>query len=102
MFSSNSGEPGREDDVRALESTTKAIPPSARASCRGVTVVAPWPMPTEITRGVPLLMEVLQLHWLEGMVPAASSGKSMPVFCESPTKVAYLAMVSMPSLSASE
>ena len=36
---------------------------------------------------------------VEGMVPVASSGRSMPVFTPMPTECAYLAMVSMPSLT---
>ena len=36
-----------------------------------------------------------------GMVPVASSGRSMPVLCDRPSSVAYLAMVSIPSFSAS-
>ena len=52
--------------------------------------------------GVPRLMhESCSFHAVEGMVPVASSGRSMPVFCARPSEVAYFAMVSMPRRFAS-
>ena len=47
-----------------------------------MTATAPWPMPTEIVSpAYHFSCCVFIFHAVEGMVPAASSGRSMPVFC---------------------
>ena len=57
------------------------MPLSARASWMGVTVTAPWPMPTEMTSpAYHFSCWVLSFQAVEGMVPVTSSGRSMPVF----------------------
>ncbi len=64
-----------------MRAPPEAMPPSARASCKGVTVTAPWPMPTEITSpAYHFSCWVFSFHAVEGMVPETSSGRSMPVF----------------------
>ena len=93
----------REDDMRAASGLRRRQCRRGRAQAEcGVAVTAPWPMPTEITSpAYHFSCWVLSFHTVEGMVPETSSGRSMPVFCEKPSEVAYLAMVSMPSLLAS-
>ena len=57
------------------------MPAMARAICTGVAVTAPWPIPTEITSpAYHFSWKVFIFHSVEGMVPATSPGRSMPVF----------------------
>jgi hypothetical protein len=71
--------------------------PTARANCMGVTLTAPWPIDTEIVspsyQGWP---NTSLFHSREGMVPATSPGRSIPVLLPNPTMCPYLAMASMP------
>jgi len=74
----------------------------ARINCTGVIATAPCPMPTEIVSPANHFCLKLRIfHSSEGITPLTSLGRSIPVFCPNPSMVAYLAMRSIPSFSAS-
>ena len=74
----------------------------ARNNCTGVMATAPCPMPTEmVSPANHFCLKFLIFHSSDGMTPLTSLGRSMPVFWPKPRSVAYFAMRSMPSFSAS-
>ena len=74
----------------------------ARNNCTGVIATAPCPMPTEIVSPANhFCLKFRIFHSSEGITPLTSLGRSIPVFCPRPRSVAYFAMRSMPSFSAS-
>ena len=78
-----------------------AIAPIARASWMGVTATAPCPIPTEmVSPAYHFCLKLRIFHCSEGMTPLTSCGRSTPVFWPRPNMVAYLAMRSIPNLSA--
>src|SRR6266851_3104097 len=92
----------RIDHVGHNHAPSIDMAPMARISCTAVIATAPWPMPTEIVSPANHFCLKLRIfHSSEGITPLTSLGKSMPVFWPKPKAVAYLAMRSMPSFSAS-
>ena len=74
----------------------------ARNNCTGVTATAPCPIPTKmVSPANHFCLKFRAFHSSDGITPLASCGRSIPVFCPKPNSVAYLAIRSMPSFSAS-
>src|SRR5260221_517734 len=68
-----------------LKSPPEAMPPIKRASCRGVVVIAPWPMPTEmVSPAYHLRWNTRSTHCSEGIKPVSSEGRSIPVLWLTP------------------
>ena len=65
----------------------------------GVTDTCPWPIDTEIVSPAYHFSPVrCCFHSVDGMMPCASFGRSMPLFSPSPSAVAHLWIVSTPSM----